>query len=351
MPILKGVNLTIVFLICAISGFGLLTIFVQNSQLAVQQFLFFLLGLLIFFRISHFDVRIFKDLSLLLWLVSLVLVFFVTFFGPEVRGAHRWIELGFFRFQPTELGKPAVILFLAKVLSNNSKDAGLNLLQSIGIVAPFSILAFLQPDLGNAIIFVIIWFLAIFASGYNWRTIGAISAFFLAILPFLFFILAPYQKLRLETFLNPGGDPLGAGYTVIQSQIAVGAGKVFGQGLVGATQSRLEFLPEAPTDFIFASLAENLGFVGTIIFLGLFLTLIYQIIKLSVVSDRFPQILILEVAGILFFQLFINLSMSVGLLPVVGVTLPFVSYGGSSLIASFILLAFVQSQIRFASRS
>ncbi len=347
MTVLKGVNLTTVFLILAISGFGILAIFVQNSQLAAQQFLFFLFGLLIFFGISTFDVRIFKDLAIFLWLVSLVLVFFVTFFGPETRGAHRWIELGFFRFQPVELAKPVVILFLAKVLSNNSQGPGAALLKSIGIVVPLATLAFLQPDLGNAIIFIIIWFFALFIAGYNWKILASISVFFLAILPFIFFVLAPYQKLRLETFLNPGGDPLGAGYTVIQSQIAVGAGRIFGQGLVGATQSKLEFLPEAPTDFIFASLAESFGFFGSLIFIGLFLGLIYQIVKAATLPDRFSQILILGIAGILFFQFFINLAMSIGLLPVVGVTLPFVSYGGSSFVASFILLGLFQSQVKF----
>lgn len=350
MSILKGVNLTTVFLILGISGFGLLTIFVQNSQLAVQQFLFFLLGLLFFFVISSFDVRILKDVSAGLWLVSLILVLLVTFFGPEIRGAHRWIELGFFRFQPTELAKPALILFLAQILTKNSAEPIFNLLKSLAVMAPFAVLAFLQPDLGNAIIFLAIWFLAVFISGYSWKIIGALAAFFLAILPAIFGVLAPYQRLRLETFLNPADDPLGAGYTVIQSQIAVGAGRIFGQGLTGATQSKLEFLPEAPTDFIFASLAESFGFFGSLIFIFLFLTLVYQIAKAAKFQDRFSQILILEIAGVLFFQFFINLAMGVGLLPVVGVTLPFVSYGGSSLVASFILLGLFQSQIRFATK-
>lgn len=349
MFFLKGLNLTIVFLILAIFSFGLLAIFANEPNLAFQQLLFFALGILAFLAISAFDIRIFKDVLPFFWIVSLVVVFFVTFFAPEIRGSARWIELGFFRFQPTELAKPVVILFLASIFSQDGQPAKL-ILKSLGIILPFVFFAFLQPDLGNAIIFILIWYFGLFIAGFNWKILASIASLFLILIPAFLFVLAPYQKLRLETFLNPQVDPLGAGYSVIQSQIAVGAGKFWGRGLVDATQSRLEFLPEAPTDFIFASISEGLGFVGSIVFISLFFTLIYQLITKSQVSDRFSQIVILQVAALLFIQFFINLAMSVGLLPVVGITLPFVSYGGSSLVTSFILFSLVQSQIKFAPK-
>jgi len=221
----------------------------------------------------------------------------------------------------------------------------------VGLVFPFVLAAFWQPDLGNAIIFILIWYLALFVSGYDIKILGSLGLLFLILLPVWLLILAPYQRNRIETFLNPRTDPLGAGYSVIQSQIAVGSGQIFGRSLSGATQSKLEFLPEAPTDFIFASIAESYGFVGALIFICLFSILIYNLITRALAFDRFSQILFLLTAGLLSFQFLINLAMSVGLLPVVGVTLPLVSYGGSSLISSFILLSFVQSRLRFAPRT
>lgn len=349
MSFLKGLDLTVIFLICAISSFGLLAIFATEPKLAVQQLLVALFGILLFLAISSSDIRIFKDLAILFWVVSLVLVFSVTFFAPEIRGAARWIEIGFFRLQPTELAKPFVILALASIFSQDEKPTKL-LLKSLVIVLPFVVLTFLQPDLGNAVIFALIWFFGLFVAGFNWKILAGALFLFILVLPLFLFVLTPYQRLRFETFLNPTQDPLGAGYSVIQSQIAVGAGKIFGRGLTNATQSKLEFLPEASTDFIFSSISEGLGFVGSVIFIALFFLLIYQLITKSQVSDRFSQIVILQVAGLIFSQFFINLAMSIGLLPVVGITLPFVSYGGSSLVASFVLVAFAQSQIRFAPK-
>lgn len=348
MSFFKGLNWVIVFLILSIFVFGLLAIWANDPKLASQQLLFGLIGILLFFLVSAIDIRIFKDFVFIFWLVSLVLVFLVTFFVPEIRGSSRWFEVGFFRFQPTELTKPVLIFFLASIFSNSSETR--LLFKSFGIVAPFVILAFFQPDLGNAIIFILLWYFSLFAAGFNWKILVSLASFLVLLIPAFLFILAPYQKARLETFLNPQTDPLGSGYSVIQSQIAVGAGQFTGRGLMNATQSKLEFLPEAPTDFIFASIAEGLGFVGSLILIGLFFVLIYQFIEKSYVSDRFSQIVILQVAGLIFIQFFINLAMSVGLLPVVGITLPFVSYGGSSLVTSLILAGFACSQIRFAQK-
>ena len=351
MAFAKGLNLTLILLICGIFTFGFLTIFVQNPKLATQQLIFFGLGILFFLAISSLDIRIFKDFTIVFWFISLVLVFFVTLAAPEIRGSSRWVDLGFFRLQPTELAKPIVVLTLASFLEKADRNSAKTLLKAAGLVFPFVLAAFWQPDLGNAIIFILIWYLALFVSGYNLKILGSLGLLFLILLPVWLLILAPYQRNRIETFLNPRTDPLGAGYSVIQSQIAVGSGQIFGRSLSGATQSKLEFLPEAPTDFIFASIAESYGFVGALIFICLFSILIYNLITRALAFDRFSQILFLLTAGLLSFQFLINLAMSVGLLPVVGVTLPLVSYGGSSLISSFILLSFVQSRLRFAPRT
>jgi rod shape determining protein RodA len=260
--------------------------------------------------------------------------------GIESRGAVRWLEIAGFRIQFSEILKPFLAISLASFLS--SGDYSLKKYLSIFILLfPIAFLIFAQPDLGNALIYFIAVSLALLIYGFSLRYFVVSMLMGVGALPFFWFILHDYQKQRLLTFLNPSNDPLGTSYNAIQSTIAVGSGNLFGKGLGQATQSALNFLPENHTDFIFATISESLGLIGAFIVIVAFAFLLYRIYTMLGEGHTFSKNFTLIALVILFTHFFINVGMNIGIVPVVGVTLPFVSYGGSSLLSNLILLGIV----------
>jgi rod shape determining protein RodA len=332
-----------------LSVVGILVIFSSSSNLAILQFLFVLLGFVFFIFICSFDYRSLKGFIIPLYLLIIFLLLSVLVIGTETRGSLRWISIGFFNIQPSEFAKPAIILFLAHFWSKNA-PSWINIFKSILWTSPFLLIIFKQPDLGSTIVIAGIWFGMLIGSKISFKKILVIFLVLLFILPVFWFTLHDYQKNRFSAFLSPQSDPLGEGYNIIQSTIAVGSGQFLGRGIGRGTQSRLQFLPEFRTDFIFASMAEELGFSGSIIILFLYMILFFSILRYSSQSfDFFGTMICFGVLSMLILQVFINIGMNIGLLPITGITLPLLSYGGSSVLSTFISLGFVCSVAKISS--
>lgn len=330
------------FLILAIGSLSLLITFAVNRQLFGHQLFFWGIGLFFFYVASHLDHFTLQKIAVPLYVLSVITLIVLFFAGDPIRGSIRWIDLGFFRFQPSEIAKVATIFLLASFYSTNSARYLKNVIVGIFIVAIPAILVFKQPDLGNALSLIAIWGGISLISGFRLKHMAVLIAIVLFFVFLGFELLSPYQKNRIESFLNPNSDPLGTGYNVIQSQIAAGSGGVFGKGLGRGSQSQLNFLPEAESDFIFASLTEQLGFVGASILLSIYLLLITRLLNLEA-KEYFSKLIVAGACSFLIFQFSVNVGMNLGLLPVTGITLPLVSYGGSSLISTLLLLGIVFS--------
>lgn len=341
----------VVFLLCL----GLLTIYSSlypaNTLNFRKQLSFSLLGLALMFIIgSLVNYRVFKNklaLTILFYIISVALLVGVLVLGPKIRGSSSWFSLGALSFQPVELVKLALILLLARLFSRRFREIGRGYLVviSAAYVGLPSILIMLQPDLGSLLVVIGIWLGMMFLAGVKKRHL-----FLILMLGLLFLVLSwsfalkPYQKERVLTFIDPEGDPLGSGYNIIQSTIAIGSGRVFGKGLGYGTQSQLNFLPEQHTDFIFASIAEEWGFVGVLFLMSLFGILFLRLIKLSYrCQDNFAKLFIGGVIIMLLLHLFINVGMNLGIFPITGIPLSFISYGGSNLVVTLVALGFVQS--------
>jgi len=272
---------------------------------------------------------------------SLLLLVAVFFIGSSFSGAKRWISLGFFTLQPSEFAKLALIIMLARHFNEKLiHDRGMGLkdlaVPAVIMIVPFLLIA-KQPDLGTGIILWMIFWSMAFIVKIRTKVIAGLGALFAAMAPFGWHFLKDYQKARITSFMSPESDPLGSGYHVMQSKIAIGSGGFFGKGFMEGTQGKLMFLPEHHTDFIFASLAEEWGFAGAAVVLGLFLALIISGVNTANSSkDRFGFLVAFGITAMFFWQIIINLGMVAGILPVVGVPLPFISYGGSFLITSMI---------------
>jgi rod shape determining protein RodA len=259
-------------------------------------------------------------------------------FGRTTSGSQRWLQLGFFSFQPSELAKIAIILALTRYFTENENTLGYGFRD---LIVPFLILAiplaliFKQPDLGTTGLLVLISFSMLAFMGFRLQTWLALGGACVAALPIFWHFLKDYQKTRLLTFINPDLDPLKTGYHITQSKIAVGSGTIWGKGWLKGTQSQLHFLPEQHTDFVFSVWAEEWGFVGAFLLLFLFLLLISRGLKIANTSkDRAGAVLAIGISAMLFWQIFINVGMVVGIVPVVGVPLPLFSYGGTSVIST-----------------
>ncbi len=311
------------------------------------QFLYIGISFLTFIIVSSLDYRIFGSLTKALYIVSLILLVTTLIFGQVTRGSIRWIEIGSLTIQPSEIIKPLIILSLAHWASRwKLNQAKAILLYIIALVVPL-VLVFKQPDLGSALVIGALGLFIAVAGGMSLKFLGILFFFITISFPVFFQFLKPYQQERLHSFINPYSDPLGSGYAMIQSVIAVGSGQVFGRGLGHGTQSQLRFLPERHSDFIFASLAEELGLVGSLAVLGCYLLLLLRLLIIAKgASDSFGSLVVLGVFGMIFFQVMENVGMNLGLLPVTGITLPLVSSGGSSLLATIISLGLVQSVAR-----
>lgn len=319
--------------------FSLATLFSIDVGIFRSQVIFLFFSFLIFLFFSRFNFAVLRYYSLPIYILSLLLLGLVLVLGIETRGSVRWLEIFGFKIQFSEILKPFLALSLASYLTDIRNYSFKSFFTTLALLAPVVLLIFLQPDLGNALIyvFVVLFALIIYGFPFKWFIAGFLA--WLSSLPFFWLILHDYQKQRILTFLNPSHDPLGTSYNAIQAVIAVGSGMLIGKGLGQGTQAGLKFLPERHTDFIFATISEELGFIGSVVIVLCFLFIfyrIYLIIKTS--DDKYSKMFSTMVFLIIFVHFFVNVSMNIGIIPIVGVTLPFVSYGGSSLLSNFILL-------------
>ena len=326
---------------------GSIVIYSQDPKFAVQQVIFAVLGLVVFWAISLFNFEIESPLIKLLYFINLGLLAITFIIGFETRGSLRWLQIGPLQLQPSELAKPVLILFLSRFWANHTASWK-NIIISLLFVLPFAVLIFKQPDLGTALTIVAIWLSLLLAANVSLLKLASLSLISLCLAPLAWFSLKDYQKSRILSFLSPENDPLGTGYNVIQSTIAVGSGQIFGRGLGRGTQTRLRFLPEFRTDFIFASIAEELGFLASFSVLVLYSILVIRIFKIvRSVSGKFGILVLYGVLGMFFFQITVNIGMNIGVVPVTGITLPLLSYGGSSLLSTMISLGLVASIARY----
>jgi rod shape determining protein RodA len=324
-----------------------------SQQVFWDQLICAVIGLGIMFYLSRVDYRKFFDLAYVLYGISLVLLFLVFVFGRHALGARRWIEIGFLSFQPSEFTKLATILMLGRYYSVRKPKLVFNAYSSTqalfqNLLFPFflvilpMLMVFQQPDLGTSLLLLGIFIIMVFASELEYSRFLSFIALGLAVFPFLWHILKPYQKERLLVFLNPNIDPLGSGYTIIQSKIAVGSGQLFGKGWLAGTQNQLNFLPERHTDFIFSVVGEEWGLLGSLFLVYCYFGLINCGLKIAdQINDKFGLLVTTGIVGILTLQVAINIGMVIGLCPVVGLTLPFVSYGRTSFMIYAIMMGFL----------
>jgi rod shape determining protein RodA len=314
----------------------------------IKQINWMVFGLLISLVVASLDYHILEDFAYWFYCVLIILLIAVLLIGKTSLGATRWLNLGLFTIQPSELVKIGIIITFARFFNNYHTVEGLtvkDMLFPLGILAVPALLIMKQPDLGTAILVVLIALSMAFYVGFRWSTI---VAFVLVTLPLAWFTWAvymkPYQKSRVLNFLDPDRSRLGSGYHIIQSKIAVGSGGFFGKGYVQGTQSQLRFLPEQHTDFAFSVFAEEWGFAGTLILIILYLCLILWGLNIARrCNDRLGGLLAVGVTAMLFWHTVINIGMVIGLFPVVGVPLPFFSYGGTSMITSMVGVGILQS--------
>ncbi len=289
-----------------------------------------------------FDYRRLEQWAPLFYFLVLVLLLSVPLIGSSGGGARRWISLGGFSLQPSEFMKVALVLMLARLYHKDAPAEGYGLRDitvPVMFVALPAGLILLQPNLGTAVTLCSVFLTVTFTAGIRLRALSMITLMAAAIMPFLWTYLRPYQQRRVLSFLHPDLDPLGAGYHMIQSKLTVGSGMFWGKGFLLGTQNRLDFLPEKHTDFIFAVFAEEWGFIGTAFLLFLYVSLLARLLVVALrARERFGLLIATGVVGIIFWQFVINVGMNVGLLPVVGVPLPFLSYGGSSLVTSMLAI-------------
>lgn len=344
------------FVILALNLIGLINLYSathglyskDKMDLFWMQLAWLSVGWSIFLAMTLLDYKFFTALAYVLYGLNLGALIFVEFFGTTSYGATRWIDLGFMRYQPSETMKMIVVLVLARICSKRDPQNGMGLLDLAWPVTlaliPF-ILVVKQPDLGTAMMLMAITGSMLIFVGVRRAILifAAITAVIAAPLAWNFG-LKEYQKNRVLTFLSPGRDPRGTGYNSIQSKIAVGSGKVLGKGFRKGTQSQLEFLPERHTDFIFSVLSEEHGFIGSITTLGLFVILYLMAIRIAISArDKAGALIVIGVSSYLFWHMFVNMSMVIGLLPIVGVPLPLLSYGGSSLLTTMTGLGLISS--------
>lgn len=313
-----------------------------------KQLLFFAVGMGLALGIGFFiDYRFFRKNAKFLYIAAVLILVAVLVFGQTVRGTTGWFQVGPFSIQPVEFVKILVILVLAKYFSDKAqyiKRLSFVFMSVLGVLVLMGIVL-LQPDFGSAMMLFAIWGGFVLISGMKKSHIALLVMLFLAgIAVMWFFIFQPYQKQRVLVFLDPSLDPLGVGYNITQATIAIGSGQLFGKGLGFGSQSQLKFLPESQTDFIFAVIAEELGLTGVAMLLFLYGFLYARLIYAAKLTrDNFGAFIIMGVAFLFFAQVFVNIGMNLGLLPVTGLTLPFISYGGSSLLTNFMLIGLVES--------
>ena len=300
-----------------------------------------------FFVVSFFQIRFWYKTSTIFYLSIFILLIAVKYFGLTSSGSQRWLNLYFMNLQPSELMKVALILFLAKYYHRIS-TADVNrikhlFLPIVALIAPV-LLVVTQPDLGTSILIAIGGVVVAWLAGVRVKFFTYASILFISLMPIAISFLKPYQKARILTFLNPDRDPLGAGYQIIQSKIAIGSGGLFGKGFLNGSQSYLDYLPEKHTDFIFTLFSEEFGFFGSVTILLIYSLIIYRIVQIgNITRSSFGKLYCYSFATAFFVYVAVNMGMVLGLLPIVGAPLPIMSYGGSSMMAMMIGLGIVMS--------
>jgi len=356
LRLVRGYDWTLLIVVLLLTFVGLAAIYSVDLSKGDTLIFFpvqtvaFLLGIVVLVLAASVHSVFYQSFSRIAYIGVFLLLAGVLVFGMTIRGTTGWFRIAGFSLQPAELAKVSLILFLSWIFYRHGRQyyKWQFVASTILVVGLYVGLIMLQPDLGSAFILLSIWFGMLLFSNTKKRYIAflvgvGVGAFLLG----WFFLFAPYQKARLMTFLDPSLDPLGSGYNVSQSVIAIGAGNVFGRGLGFGSQSQLHFLPEAQTDFIFAVIAEELGFVAVVGVFVLYSLLIWRILLLTRrCRDDFSSYVLLGIALLFFTQVVVNIGAATGVLPVTGVTLPFLSYGGSSLVINFFLIGIALSVAR-----
>ncbi len=355
--IFQKIDWTLVILVLCLHGLGLINLYSAThgpldknvADLFVNQIIWLGVGWSVFLGLTIIDYNLLNRAAYAVYFFNLIALLYVTLFGKVALGAQRWIDLGFFHYQPSETMKLAMVVVLARILSRHSMHGrGLGFRELavplILLGLPF-ILVVKQPDLGTSMMIMAVSIsMLVFCRVRKSIILGGLLALLVAIPVVWQYGLHDYQRNRVLTFISPHNDPRGTGYNSIQSRIAVGSGQFFGKGYRNGTQSQLEFLPERHTDFIFSVLSEEWGFVGSLLTLGIFCGLFYSIVRIAAgARDKFGALLCIGVLCYVFWHMFVNVGMVIGLLPIVGVPLPLVSYGGSSMLTTMTGLGLISS--------
>lgn len=350
IPLLMGIialATTSLFILYSASG--------QDMTMIWKQIIRFVVAFIFLVALAQVSTNTLKRWTPYIFAVGVILLIGVLIFGQIGKGAQRWLDFGLFRFQPSEIMKLAVPLMVSWYLSEYPlpPDSKRLLIALMIIAIPF-ILIIKQPDLGTSLLVAGAGFFALLFAGLSWKIIAAFAALGAASAPIGWSLMHDYQKQRVLTLLDPENDPLGAGYHIIQSKIAIGSGGVYGKGWLNGTQSQLDFLPERSTDFIFAAYAEEFGFIGILVLLTIYLFIIARGLLIAVqAQDTFTRLLAGSLTMTFFIYVFVNIGMVIGILPVVGLPLPLVSYGGTSvvtLMASFGILMSIHTHRKLLPR-
>jgi len=333
-------------------GFGFAVIYSTTSTLAggseaFQQMLFAGIGIVGLVLLASLDYRMLKKFSGILYLSTIIMLVITRFLGSTKLGATRWIDVGLFEFQPSELAKVFMVIIMAKFFAENVEQMHKPqvFIKSVVYIGLPTALVAMQPDLGTALTFVIIWAAMLLVSNIKKRYVVGVAGLGVIAMPIVYqFFLKDYQKHRILTFLNPAADPTGTGWNVAQAKIAIGSGQFWGRGLGHGPQSQLNFVPFKHTDFIFAALAEEMGFVGASAVILLFAAILYRILRIAMLSrDHFGMFIATGIFAMLFFHIFINIGMNLGIMPVTGIPLPLVSAGGTSVVITLFCIGILES--------
>jgi rod shape determining protein RodA len=344
----------VAFGLWAIDGITRLDVTGDPDYYVVRQSIFALVGTAGLIGTLFVDPDYYRRYRKVIYGVAIAMLLVVMALGTDARGSTRWIDLGFFRFQPSEFGKLLLALFLAGALAGRGRRVGewRTTAAVVGLAAVPTLLVFMQPDIGTALVYGAILTAALFFAGTRWRDLGVLAAVAALLATTVLWlapslgapILEPYQRDRITAFLDPTVNPQGAAYNINQSITAVGAGGSTGRGVTGATQTNLDYLPEHHTDFVFASLAEQRGFVGVSVLLLLYLLLLWRGIRvIATARDPFCATAAGAIVFALLFQIFVNVGMTVGIAPITGIPLPFVSVGGSSMVTNLLAVGVLQA--------
>ncbi len=351
---IDGTLFSLILTLCAVGLIILYSASGQNMKMVELQIGHFLFGFAVMFVFAQVSPMTWQRTAIWLYGASLIMLIVVLFIGHVGKGGQRWLNLGIIRIQPAELMKLAIPLTLASYYHKITLPIRMNaVLIAVPLILIPAALTAKQPDLGTAILLFIAGASVLFLAGLSAKLIAYTAGLFALIIPFGWYFLYDYQRQRVLTFLNPERDPLGKGYHIIQSKIAIGSGGVFGKGWLHGTQSNLHFLPEHTTDFIFAVCGEELGFVGSVILITIYMMIILRGFYITInAQNTFSRLLAGSLTCTLFVSFFVNMGMVTGILPVVGIPLPLVSYGGSSMVtimASFGILMSIQTHRRLVT--